>query len=220
MVCLFAPNKDWVSEIIDVKTAFLQGEPLTRDVHIIPPKEWQDTCIYRLKKGIYGLLDASRHWYNRVRRELLSAGCNISKVDSSLFYHKVNDRLHGLVCIHVDDVWFAGDNFFYQNVVSKVCDVFNIGSRSFLPYRYLGLLVSRTDGGIILEIPDGFENLHEVEIEDLSNRSKNGCTTLSEQESMRSVLGKLQWLAVQIKPEIAFQQHILWVALRKAQFQI
>ena len=45
---------------IDIKTAFLQGEELTCEVYIIPPKELRRPgIVWRLKKFVYGLIDAS-----------------------------------------------------------------------------------------------------------------------------------------------------------------
>ena len=73
---LLASNSKWFSQIIDVKTAFLQGEALTREVYLMPPKEVsQPGTLWKLNKCVYGLVDASRHWFLRVKKELLSLGC-------------------------------------------------------------------------------------------------------------------------------------------------
>ena len=66
---LIASKLDWQCEILDVKTAFRRGNPLKRDIFIVPPKEWDENCLWRLRKGV--LLDASRHWYDRVRNKLV-----------------------------------------------------------------------------------------------------------------------------------------------------
>ena len=53
-------QKGWKASSIDIKTAFLQGEELTCEVYIIPPKELgRPGIVWCLKKCVYGLIDAS-----------------------------------------------------------------------------------------------------------------------------------------------------------------
>ena len=42
---------------IDIKIAILQGKPIT-DVYVIPLKEANTSYIWKLKRCIYGLVDA------------------------------------------------------------------------------------------------------------------------------------------------------------------
>ena len=56
-----AASKNWEIQIMDIKSAFLQGKDISRDVYISPPKE-SDTPkgkIWKLKKTLYGLIDAA-----------------------------------------------------------------------------------------------------------------------------------------------------------------
>ena len=60
---------------MDVTSAFLQGEPLSRKVFMEPPAEVQrDGYIWKLNKTVYGLYDASRKWFQAVKPELLKLG--------------------------------------------------------------------------------------------------------------------------------------------------
>ena len=60
----------WSVKSIDIKSAFLQGENITRDIFIYPPSEAKVTLghIWKLHKVVYGLNDASRNWYFSVRK--------------------------------------------------------------------------------------------------------------------------------------------------------
>ena len=50
---LLASNSKWFSQVIDVKTAFLQGEALTREVYLMPPKEFsQPGTLWKLNKCV------------------------------------------------------------------------------------------------------------------------------------------------------------------------
>ena len=62
-----------------------------------------------LKKCPYGLVSASRKWYNKVKSVLLSLNLKMSEGDPSIFYYYKNDKLSGIVAIHVDYILWAGD---------------------------------------------------------------------------------------------------------------
>ncbi|MCP3661064.1 MAG: hypothetical protein GY696_00990 [Gammaproteobacteria bacterium] len=55
-----AAAKGWPIETVDIKSAFLQGSDLTRQVYVKPPKEVnQPDKLWLLIKCLYGLRDAS-----------------------------------------------------------------------------------------------------------------------------------------------------------------
>ena len=81
---LIASNR-WKAQAIDVKTAFLQGKQIERTVYLRPPKEANTGKIWKLQKCVYGLADASRYWYLRVKEELIKLGVNVIPVDLGLF---------------------------------------------------------------------------------------------------------------------------------------
>ena len=67
IISLLAENK-WKLNSMDIKTAFLQGQPIDRDVYIKLPVE-ATVCpnlVWKLDKCVYGLSDASLNWYCRV----------------------------------------------------------------------------------------------------------------------------------------------------------
>lgn len=63
----FIASNEWLNSI-DVKTAFLQRKKIDRTVLIKPPQEVETSKLWRLKKKYaYGLVDAPRYWYLRLR---------------------------------------------------------------------------------------------------------------------------------------------------------
>ena len=57
-------SKNWVIECTDIKSAFLQGKQLAREVFVQPPKEaGVKGVLWHFKKCMYGLRDASRMWF-------------------------------------------------------------------------------------------------------------------------------------------------------------
>jgi hypothetical protein len=67
--------KGWKICSVDVKSAFLQGTNIEREVFVKPPKEFKrkfGKALRRLRKVLYGLKDAPRVCYVRVDQFLKS----------------------------------------------------------------------------------------------------------------------------------------------------
>jgi hypothetical protein len=65
--------------------------------------------VYKLSKTLYGLKQASRAWYVRLKTFLLDYGYVMGSVDNTLFTLKHgNDFL--LVQIYADDIIFGGSS--------------------------------------------------------------------------------------------------------------
>ena len=75
-----------------------------RTVYLRPPKEANTNKIWKLKKCVYGLADASQYWYLRVKEELIKLGANVSSVDWVLFYWKEHYKLVRIVACHVRNI--------------------------------------------------------------------------------------------------------------------
>ena len=111
--------KRWKIQCIDIKSAFLQGKVLQRDVYLVPPKEaGTEGKLWKLFKCVYGLNDASRVWYFTVWEELETLGCKRSPVDFGIFtWYDVNKNLAGVFQSHVDDFMWAGTSNFHELVI-------------------------------------------------------------------------------------------------------
>ena len=78
----------WRVRTLDVKTAYLQGKEMTRELYLKPPVEARSHRIWRLKKTVYGLKDAAKHWYESLIEVLKEMGGIKSIVDGMIFYWK------------------------------------------------------------------------------------------------------------------------------------
>ena len=177
---------------------------MNRDIFLKPPKEANASgLLWRLKKPVYGLADAPRQWYDRVRFEMLKSGCVQSTDDGCIFTYKESGICTGIILVHVDDFWWSGNDNFHQAVVVSLKHVFLIKSEYSLPLRYLGLNIDKSSNGVChINQNDCLESLSEIH--------QNGHSTdelLSEREvrDVRGALGKLLWLAVQSMPAIGFE---------------
>ena len=67
-------QRQWALHSMDIKSAFLQGTELSRDIYIkLPPEAVCEGTLWKLKKCVYGLADASLYWYNQVKEIVLES---------------------------------------------------------------------------------------------------------------------------------------------------
>ena len=86
----------WEINLLDIKSAFLQGKEISRDLFVRPPKNPKTDNLWKLLKTVYDLNDASRTWYLRVRDE---RGACVSKYDEAIFYWHYKNTLQLLYAV-------------------------------------------------------------------------------------------------------------------------
>ncbi|GKB16344.1 retrovirus-related pol polyprotein from transposon TNT 1-94 [Tanacetum coccineum] len=145
-------NKNMMIYQMGVKIAFLNGE-LKEEVYISQPEGFVDqdnpSHVYKLKKALYGLIQAPRAWYDMLSSFLISQYFSKGAVDPTLFTRKAgNDLL--LVQIYVDDIIFASTNTAmcdeFANLMTTKFKMSMMGLLSF----FLGLQISQSPRGIFI----------------------------------------------------------------------
>ena len=92
-----------------------------------PEAKCKENYIWELKKPVYGLSDASLKWYNRVIEFILSSDGKVSRLDPALFLWHRENKLIGIIALHVDDFLWSGDDNFERTVINKLRQIFVIG---------------------------------------------------------------------------------------------
>ena len=100
---------------------FFKGMLLNVKFYVLPAPDFYNGKIWKLKKTVYGLSDAARAWYVRVRHELLRLNMKTSSLDPALFFWKCDGKLAGIICLHVDDLFWSGIPKFQQDVIAHIC---------------------------------------------------------------------------------------------------
>ena len=217
--------KLWTS---DISTAFLQGLPQERKLWVKLPAEClrllgasEDTRML-LVKPVYGQLDAPRRWYLEAVRRLRSLGLRQHLLDPCTFLiyetdHEDpyqpgvprpavlgEDRLCGMICLHVDDMLGAGDpnSPVYQDVINRLQQMFSFREwKDGENLEYCGANIEkRPDGALRLHHSEYLKKVKPMTIaKHLGPESE-----LSNQEvtALRGLLGALQWPAVQSSPHL------------------
>ena len=195
LVATIAVSKDWKIKSLDIKSAFLQGKDIDREVYLVPPQEIESrpNILWKLNKTIYGLNDASRKWYLKVKETLENLGVTMSIYDEALFYYKEEGKLDGLIGTHVDDFLYVGSNNFEEKVIDKVREVFEISKESSQSFNHLGLEIGESSSYISFSQSQYIDELTAIQNENVT------------ETEIKSKIGQLAWIANQTRPDIAFE---------------
>ena len=200
-----AAIKSWKINSIDITSAFLQGGPINREIYLRPPSDIcsKDT-VWKLKRCIYGLNDAPRAWYEKVREVMIDLGAKVSSYDEAMFcWHDQSGDLVGVLISHVDDFVFCGNNAFQTNIISKLKGKFNMRDHESGTFKYLGLNLNVTQNGECVMIN---QNAYIAGMTPMSGM-KNKSEELNEEEKLelKRMCGQLLWVASQTRPDISFE---------------
>ena len=212
----FATSKKWSCHTIDVKAAFLQGNDIQREVYLHPPPEYANGKLWRLKKTVYGLSDASRHWYLRVKCELLALGMTMSKLEPALFSWRKYNKVEGIICIYVADFLWAGTENFQKQIIDRLNTVFHVGSSESGSFKYTALNVTSYIDYVTVDQCHYALSLQPISISRHRAAVKNPDLSSSEKAEYRALVGQLNWLVTHTRPDIAFDICELSVACNKA----
>ncbi|GJT88674.1 retrovirus-related pol polyprotein from transposon TNT 1-94, partial [Tanacetum coccineum] len=137
---------------MDVKTTFLNGL-MKEKVYMSQPDGFVDPDfpdhIYRLRKDLYGLKQASRAWYEKFSSFLIENHFTKGILDLTLFTRRHGDDIL-LVQVYVDDITFGSTNPHFSNRFAKLMK-FNfemsiMGEMKF----FLGLHIHQSSCGIFI----------------------------------------------------------------------
>ena len=196
----------WRLESIDVTAAFLQGGTLEREVYLRPPP---DVCasgkIWRLRKCIYGLNDAPRYWYRKVKEVLLKLGAVVSSYDNALYLWYDNEKLMGMLVSHVDDFAFCGNNKFHNTVIKELKNTFNISTHESGTFKYLGMNVNQDRNGVVIHQDNYIPSLTPISIPKERYSKRNEELTVEEKSELKRLSGKMLWVSSQSRLDMSYE---------------
>ncbi|GJZ95262.1 copia protein [Tanacetum coccineum] len=135
---------------MDVKGAFL-NEFINKEVYVAQPSSFIDfekpNYVYKLKKALYDLKQATKSWYDRLKSFLLKHEYSMGMIDNTLFIKKSKSHLI-IIQIYVNDIIFGST---YQNLwddFAKIMhDEFEMSMMRELNF-ILGLQIKQIEDGI------------------------------------------------------------------------
>ena len=194
--------REWECHSIDIKTAYLQGDQMERELYIKPPVESGSEGIWKLKKTIYGLKDAAKAWYDKVRKVVEELGGMRSSLEPVIFYWRdEKEKLMGIMCTHVDDFCYGGNNTFLKNNMKVMEKKLKVGEKQSKFFKYIGVNISQQSEYIEL---DQEEYVRKIRIPEEDRFRGDREMSKMELTEYRSLVGKLNWVAQHTRPELAY----------------
>ena len=130
---------------MDVKTAFLYGL-IEEEVYVEQPIGWEKTgkdgekLYCRLRKGLYGLKQSPRLWYDRFWEFMSTQGFKPIHADYCVFLHH---KTGTIVAVYVDDVLVTGPSKQgIQDLKAALNKEFRMSDLGPVSY-YLGIAITR-----------------------------------------------------------------------------
>ena len=204
LLIAIAVMMEWPLESIDIHAAFLQGSGIDREIFVKPPTEANTKNLWKLQKCVYGLADAPRQFYLRLRKELLNLKVTPSTFDNGLFFWMFDGKLCGILVCHVDDLLYAGGTpEFVKHVIIPLDAVLKFGRHNRKAFKYVGIdLQQLDDNSIVLSQHSFAASIQKIQIP--KDADQHAPVTDEMRTDLRSVIGQLNWLACISRPEISF----------------
>ena len=202
-VLAMAATNHWKVKSVDIKSAFLQGRQIEREVIVKPPKEAGRGKLWKLKKALYGLNDAAREWYLKVHEAMAEMGGARSTLDNAIFFWREGNELTGICSAHVDDFILCGTDSFLKNLVAQVKSRFKVSSECEGLFIYIGLQIKQDNETIVVSQESFANRLTQM---GLINQDTSSQSPLTNEESreLKSLAGQLMWISSHTRPDLAY----------------
>jgi hypothetical protein len=207
ILLVFVMSKGFKLYQMDMKSAFLNGV-IQEEVYVRQPPGFENSKypdrVYKLSKPLYGLKQASRAWYARLKTFLLEHGYVMGSVDKTLFtLNHGTDFL--LIQIYVDDIIFGGSSHTlvsrFQEMMKSEFQMSMMGELTF----FLGIQVKQTNQGTFMHQAKYMKDLmKKFSMAELKHVSTPMSTTTSldldengeplDQREYRSIISSLLYL--------------------------
>src|ERR1700755_53927 len=210
--------KDWEVKTLDVKTAYLQGKDMEREVVIKPPEEANTLKLWKLKKTVYGLKDAARKWYESLVELLIKLGGKRSKIDNTIFKWEDGGMVYGIMGIHVDDLIYGGDKIFEEKIISKIKEELKVGREESGVFKYLGIEIEKEEKGDIYISQKSYSR-DKLVINRINKNNKYERLNEEEITEYRSLLGKLNWMSQNTRPNLSFDVSFFGSNMKEAKMK-
>ena len=180
------------------------------------------TITVQLQKGLYGLREASRIWYNTISTLLINNGYVCSQWDKCLFVKEENG-MKTIIVLYVDDMLICGSNCkLVDDVIAILREAFHeITVKEGDKISFLGLEIVRYSENNSIKVSQGNYILKLIEEYEVTGNDKlpaNDSLHLYEERNTEnqcdkdeyvSLVMKIMYAAVRTRPDILYVTNVL-----------
>ena len=195
----------------DIKTAFLSGDEDVRNIFIAPPDDVRQMLnvdhdtVLRMRKAVYGLVNAPKKWWVRLRKSLIQHSLTSCSLDPCVFVLRKSGKVHGVLGVHVDDM-IGGGNETFNRVMTVVRKEFDFGSWDIGNFRFKGRRFSQMPNGeIVFDMEQFKHELEQIEVSKADKTKPERNLNTKEHTQFRGGVGSLGWLVDHCCPQLSFQ---------------
>ena len=194
---------------IDIKSAYLQGEDLPRDIYIRPPKGWgsRPKMVWKLLKPAYGLRESGRIWQLTVERWMQSRDLFQVPGLQQLFIRRDDQGCISLAIAKVvDDFLIAGSNSAIRDFHNAISGRFTVGrfitGQSLIFNR---LHISQEDSFTVhFNMKEYVQTIRPLDIPRHRRKDQNSRCTKEELSSFLGLTVSLNYLGHGFLPQASF----------------
>ena len=208
----------------DAKTAFLQGSVGDQELHCEPIAELAQAlglehrqCV-RLRKSVYGLIDAPRAWWERVETDMNKLKWRTLTTEPCFWVMpSVTGRIEGLVVAYVGDFMVAihEESPVGQRHFSDVKALYEWGEWESGSFTQCGVQIVQHRhqnrwAGFSLSCAHYAESMVLLDLSSARRKQRDDPVTAKELAGLRGLLGQLMWLATQVVHNFKLLCHCSW----------
>ena len=167
------------AEIVDIETAFLYGN-LEEEIFMKQPQglkymesesDTDNEHVLVLKQSIYGLVQAARKFFNKLRDVLIEKmGFEKCLIDQCLLSRK-GESVILIICLYIDDTMIVGNEIEINKFKEEIKSHFKTKEEGDMK-DYVGCIIQRKNDEIFLHQSDLIEKLEKEFEEELKEVRK------------------------------------------------
>ena len=123
-------------------------------------------------------------------------------MDGTIFYWKNLEGLSGVMCTHVNELCFGGSEWFLSHVIKQLTLKLKVGAEESEHFRYLGMDI--VDGGNNVFLDQRRYIQEKLRAPLVLKEKQERVLTSGEYKKYRSVIGQLNWLSQNTRPDLGF----------------
>ncbi|CAE7372060.1 RE2 [Symbiodinium sp. CCMP2592] len=211
-------DEPWRASAGDVTAAFLNGKQISRQLFMRQPRTgvrgMAPGAIFRIEKGIFGLVDSPRSWWLELKQILL----DLTVEHQGVVHHFKQSILDPCVFIlvpssdqdatpkaylgvHVDDLLLVGGSKLTKAIEKALDAVLPIDEWEDNEFDYVGSHVKVTTEGVYVD-QAAYTNSRLFQIDIQKGHLDTDQATAEQAIDNRSLVGALSWLASQTRPDL------------------
>jgi hypothetical protein len=179
------------------------------------------TCVVKLKKTLYGTIQAARAWYNKLSKDLEGLGYTRNPSDMCVFNRLEADGKQSTILVHVDDLFItASKEAIIDIIIGELDNLYSDSEASITIQRgrkleYVGMVfifnegktVSVTMDGYVVDLLEGLEDIVGVADTPATRhlfRVRDDCEKLGAdlKEFFHSTIAKILYLGKRVRPDL------------------